>query len=105
MEESFYHKEADIELNKLLEFAEGLEEISDTEAELESGVLTITLPSKKQYVINKHTPSRQIWVSSPITGAGYYEFKDGNWLPKRASDNTNIVLGAFIKAEIASFIK
>jgi len=105
MEESFYHKEADIELSKLLEFAERLEEVSDTEAELESGVLTITLPGKKQYVINKHAPSRQIWVSSPLTGAGYYEFKDGNWLPKRTSDNLHAPLQDFLKAEIAIFIK
>jgi frataxin-like iron-binding protein CyaY len=38
------------------------------------GVINIFLPNEKQYVINKHFPSLQIWLSSPISGANYF-----NW--------------------------
>jgi frataxin len=100
MDESFYHKVADAALAKLLDFAEKLEESYDIEVEIDSGVLTITLPSKRQYVINKHTPSRQIWVSSPQSGAGYFEFKDNQWLPKRINEGSANTLFDFISAEI-----
>lgn len=100
MEESFYHNIADIALNKLLEYAERLEDNFDIEVELESGVLTITLPNKKQYVINKHTPSRQIWVSSPVSGAGYFELVNNQWQPKRLTDGEEKELFEFIKSEL-----
>lgn len=32
------------------------------------GVLTVKLGEKGTYVINKQTPNRQIWFSSPISG-------------------------------------
>jgi frataxin len=100
MEESFYHELADKELAKLLEFAELLEESSNLEAELDSGVLTLTMPNKRQFVINKHTPSRQIWVSSPVSGAGYFEYEEGKWLPKRRNTDINKDLFLFIKDEL-----
>lgn len=104
MDESFYHKEADKELAKLLEYAEMLEEDFDAEVELDSGVLTLTLPNKRQYVINKHTPSRQIWVSSPVSGAGYFEYMDGKWLPKRIQTSTEADLETFLKSELKELL-
>ena len=38
-----------------------------------SGVLTVSL-SKGTWVLNKQTPNRQIWWSSPITGPRRYEY-------------------------------
>ncbi|MBL0318796.1 MAG: iron donor protein CyaY [Alphaproteobacteria bacterium] len=38
------------------------------------GIVTITAPSGKQFVINQHLPTKQIWVSSPISGAGHFAF-------------------------------
>ena len=102
MEESFYHDIANAQLQKLLEFAEKLEESSELEAELDSGVLTITLPNKRQYVINKHTPSRQIWVSSPKTGASYFEYKENKWLPKRTTAGAAQELFDFINQELVN---
>ncbi len=91
---------ADKELAKLLELAEMLEESSDIEVELESGVLTLTMPNRRQFVINKHTPSRQIWVSSPTSGAGYFEYIEGKWQPKRRNTEVGKDLYLFIKDEL-----
>jgi len=33
---------------------------------LQSGVLTVKLGRRGTYVINKQTPNRQIWLSSPV---------------------------------------
>jgi frataxin len=100
MEESFYHEVANQQMQKLLDLAEGLEESHNLEAEYEAGVLTITLPNTRQYVINRHTPSRQIWVSSPVSGAGYYEFSGSSWLSKRADNANKSELYNFISAEL-----
>ena len=100
MEESDYHIEADKALDDLLEFLEKSEESYDIEPELESGVLSVIMPDDSEYVINKHTPSRQIWVSSPFTGAGYFEFDGKNWLPKRSEAAQGQSLFNFITSEI-----
>ena len=104
MDETFFHKISDPILSQLLEFAEELENSYDVEPNLESGVLSIVMPDGREYIINKHTPSRQIWVSSPYTGAGYFEFKEGKWLPKRADAAQGKDLFEFIKDEIKSHI-
>ena len=49
-----------------------------------TGVLNLKLGSKGAYVINKQTPNRQIWWSSPISGPKRYQWDDG----KRAWVNT-----------------
>jgi frataxin len=100
MEESFYHEVANQQMQKLLDMAEAFEESHNLETEYEAGVLTITLPNKRQYVINKHTPSRQIWVSSPVSGAGYYELDNNEWVEKRTKTTNKTELYKFIAKEL-----
>ncbi len=54
----------------------------DFEVDTAPGIVTITVPSGKQLVINQHLPSKQIWVSSPLSGAGHFSFDDSTsqWL-------------------------
>ncbi len=33
---------------------------------------------KKYYVLNKQTPNRQIWLSSPISGPSRFEYREDN---------------------------
>eukprot|EP01138_Halocafeteria_seosinensis_P012975 gb/GECG01013253.1/.p1 GENE.gb/GECG01013253.1/~~gb/GECG01013253.1/.p1 ORF type:complete len:222 (+),score=24.33 gb/GECG01013253.1/:1-666(+) len=49
------------------------------------GVLTVNLGEQGTYVINKQTPNRQIWWSSPISGPKryYYDANSGRWLNTR----------------------
>ena len=49
-------------------FMDGIEAVLGDQADvdLEGGILTIELDAGGQYVINKHEPNRQIWMSSPI---------------------------------------
>lgn len=37
-----------------------------------------------EYVINQHSPSRQIWLSSPVSNAGYFKYDEDKkeWLDK-----------------------
>jgi len=61
----------------LRELAERLEEVlGDTvDVEMQGSVLSIELESGGQYVINKHAPNRQIWMSSPESGATHYDYR------------------------------
>jgi len=49
------------------------------ELEHEAGVMTITLPDGKQFVVSKHAPTRQIWLSSPVSGGLHFSYKEGAW--------------------------
>lgn len=46
------------------------------EVNVASGVLTLSMPPHGTWVINKQTPNRQIWWSSPLSGPRRYEYDD-----------------------------
>lgn len=86
MSEAVYHKEADHTLDILCEELERLVEdldIDDGDIELSQGVLTLKLGSLGTYVINKQTPNKQLWLSSPVSGPVRYDFVKGFWMCKR----------------------
>lgn len=73
MDETVFHSLADRTLARLqavLETAIG----DDAEVDLRGGILTVELDDGRQYVINKHAPTRQIWLSSPMSGAGHFAY-------------------------------
>ena len=45
-------------------------------------MLTLHLGEKGTYVINKQSPNKQIWLSSPISGPKRYEFIETVWIYK-----------------------
>jgi len=53
-----------------------LDEDSEPEINLASGVLNIKLPPHGMWVINKQTPNRQLWWSSPISGPRRYDWDE-----------------------------
>jgi len=78
----------------------------DIDAELQGGILTLSLESGGQYVINKHAPNRQIWMSSPVSGATHYDFADGHWQSTRdPSARLPQVLAAELKAKFGADIE
>eukprot|EP01132_Coremiostelium_polycephalum_P003606 gene3606-4490_t len=72
-----YHKYADHEIEHFVEKLEGLgqeQDISGFDIESSDGVLTLKLGVLGTYVINKQTPNKQIWWSSPISGPKRFDF-------------------------------
>jgi frataxin len=54
--------------------AERVEDALDSvEVDLINGILTIETEDRRSFVINKHGPNRQIWLSSPISGAHHFD--------------------------------
>jgi len=56
---------------------EALEEGLD--AERQGGVLTVE-GDDGTWIVNKHAPTRQIWLSSPKSGARHYAFEQDSGL-------------------------
>ncbi|KAF2858335.1 Frataxin [Piedraia hortae CBS 480.64] len=73
--EEKYHDRADHFMDALNERAEKLQETrDDVEVEYSAGVLSITIPSKGTYVINKQPPNKQIWLASPVSGPKRFDW-------------------------------
>ena len=54
------------------------------EIDLEGGILKVELPDGGTYIVNKHAPNREIWMSSPKSGAWHFAAADaGQWRSTR----------------------
>ena len=72
------------------------EAIADhADAELQGGVLTVE-GDEGTWIVNKHAPTRQVWLSSPRSGARHYAFaaEAGKWLDTRGGGDLLEVLSA-----------
>lgn len=56
------------------------------DVEFSDGILTITLPDRRQYVVNRHLGNRQIWLSSPLSGAARFGATAQGWVSTRQPD-------------------
>lgn len=65
------------------------------DAELQGGILTVETDAGT-WIINKHAPTKQIWLSSPRSGAKHYAFDvgSGQWRDTRGGDELLAVLAA-----------
>jgi len=63
-------------------------------AERQGGVLTVE-GEEGTWVVNKHAPTRQVWLSSPKSGARHYAFdpSSGRWADTRGGQDLLSVLG------------
>jgi iron-sulfur cluster assembly protein CyaY len=68
------------------------------DVDLEEGILTIDLDEGGRYVVNKHVPNRQIWLSSPFSGAAHFDYNpERGWVGTRGGGT----LHALLKQEIS----
>ena len=49
------------------------------DCELGGGILTLAFPGGKQIIVNKHAPSKQLWLSSPLQGGLHFSY-DNDWV-------------------------
>ncbi len=98
LDDNAFHAAADATLSALMETIEdGLGDVLDVD--MNGGILTIELDSGGRYVINKHAPSRQIWMSSPVSGATHFGYCDEKgWLSTRSDES----LAGMLAAELAA---
>ncbi|XP_006627032.3 frataxin, mitochondrial [Lepisosteus oculatus] len=85
LEEATYEKLAEETLDALAEYFDDLTDQPFTSGEYDvtfsSGVLTVKISSDYgTYVINKQTPNKQIWLSSPVSGPKRYDWTGERWV-------------------------
>jgi frataxin len=69
------------------------------DVEMTGGILQIELPDGGTYVVNKHGPNREIWLSSPKSGAWHFGSDDGAaWRSTRGAED----LIALLAGELAA---
>lgn len=92
MPEDKFHKLADETIHYLLD---KLEEYGDSQQmdgfDIDYGnqVLTLRLGDLGTYVVNKQTPNRQIWLSSPVSGPSRFDWDatTNSWVYRRTGAN------------------
>jgi frataxin len=99
MDDSSFERLAGRTLETMFEALDaGLE---DADVEFEGGILTIELADGGRYVINRHGPNRQIWLSSPKSGAWHFERRGEAWVSTRGSERLDALLGAELGLALA----
>jgi len=93
-----FHRNADLMLNKAADFFES--SWPNVDIDLLEDTLIITLPEDQQYVINKHGVTRQIWLSSPFTGAHHFYLSEEGWKCTR----TGILLEDLLMNERKTYV-
>lgn len=86
LSEKDFHRHADHSLGELFSSLEDVIEeagLPDADLEYSQGVMTIDLGKPGTYVINKQSPNKQLWMSSPVSGPARYDWSDGLWVYKR----------------------
>ena len=78
-----------------------LEEGIGADAELQDGILTVDRDDGT-WLVNKHAPTRQVWLSSPLSGARHYAFEaaSGLWKDTRGGDELLSPLAAELDAPL-----
>ena len=59
--------------DRFSELIEDHDSLAGADATLADGVLTVKLNEHGTYVVNKQTPNKQIWLSSPVSGPYRYD--------------------------------
>ncbi|KAH0657188.1 hypothetical protein KY285_032070 [Solanum tuberosum] len=97
LQEDEYHRLANATIHDLLD---KLEEYGDSvdidgfDVDYGNEVLTLKLGNLGTYVINKQTPNRQIWMSSPVSGPSRFDWDQSShgWIYRRTKANLQKVL-------------
>lgn len=88
LDESQFHVLADATLTHCFE---QLEPFFDSGAledlDLQGGILTILTEAGKTFLLTKHSPTRQVWLASPVSGGLHFVYSGKDW---RLPDNTEL---------------
>lgn len=85
--EGEFERMAEVLLGRLAEAIEAAE-ADGVDVEQQGAVLNVEIEGRDGrkggvFVVSKHAPTRQIWLSSPISGASHYAFDGRAWRSTR----------------------
>jgi len=101
MDEREFERQAGQVLDRLLNEIED-QAGDDVDVDLEGGILTVILPDGGRYLLNKHGPNREIWLSSPRSGAWHFRHDaEAGWVSTRVVDGARPQLHRLLADELA----
>jgi frataxin len=100
MDESTYLALADKTLESIARAIEEQDSAGRLDVELNQGILTLELDDGRQFVINRHTASRQVWMSSPISGASHHAYVSDqqSWVDSEGRELLSLLEADLLKA-------
>jgi frataxin len=103
MDEASFERAAERTLQQLMT---ALEEVlgDGAEVDLEGGILTVALETGGTYLLNMHRPNRQIWLSSPKSGAWHFDADPnapGQWIATKGGERLHDLLAREFGQELA----
>lgn len=95
-------------MNQVHDTFQGLAEMLENQLDehndidIREGFLQITFPSGHTWLLNRHGPTQEIWLSSPITGGLHFRFHGDiqRWISTRSSQDE---LFSFLERELSAF--
>ncbi len=75
------------------------------DAELADGILKIVFADGATYLINRHMPNREIWLSSPTSGAHHFRHQGSEWRSTRGGADLRDLLDAEFSARLGRAIR
>lgn len=74
----------------------------EADVDEEAGVMEINC-ADGTYVINKQPPTKQIWLSSPISGPKRFDYHDNSWISLRDGVKLSELLESEMKLMYGDF--
>ena len=94
MNESEFHQAVEAILARI----EAAVEDTDVEADLESGILTLTCPDASRIIVTRQTPNREIWVAAR-SGGFHFSHRDGQWRDTRSGEELFASLARIVELQ------
>jgi frataxin len=102
MDEPEFERQAGKVLDRLMQEIED-QAMDALDVDLEGGILSVVLPGGGTYLVNKHAPNREIWLSSPKSGAWHFRHDpEAGWISTREVDGGRPQLHRLLADELAA---
>ena len=100
MDESAFIVAADATLDKIGLALDAALETSDSDLDwsLRDGVLTIECDDGSRVIVNRHVPTREIWVAAK-SGGFHFRAQQGRWRDSRGQEELAAALARLLKAQ------
>ena len=95
-----------IAANLLEAWAELIEDAADVDVDCDGSVLSVELEDGRVFILNRHRPLKQLWLSSPISGASHYAWDEAtqSWLGTREHGRLDALFSSDLSTAIGEKI-
>lgn len=101
MTESEFHRAADAVLARI---EAAVTEGGALDADLEEGVLTVECADGSRLIVNRQTPSRELWVAARA-GGFHFRFDGAAWRDTRSGEDLYESLARLVQAQCGEALR